>query len=267
MAAPIRHVRFWCTLQKSFNFDVDVVCHIPGVRYLLYPGRCRRKMIRFFSSTDMGKREYWDTFYAKRNASCDPAFDWFFTHDVANRWLAKCIFAMRTTGPANGVVNILELGCGTSTLASNLLKDNVDVMSLVCADFSPRAIRQAQSISRRICSSNKESIQFVVADASRLPFRNNHFDVVFEKGTFDAMLNSNNSDLARMSFSETVRVLNSRGTLLQFSDENPDLRLSFLEEALRESGVDRNQASVTFQDVGSSYGVEYFLYATKLSKS
>ncbi|XP_022094951.1 methyltransferase-like protein 12, mitochondrial [Acanthaster planci] len=269
MAASIKHVRLLSVMQKRFVFDVGIVLSIPRVCHQLYRGRLSWHGIRYFSSNESyrsntGTRKYWDDFYNERKSASGQSFDWFFAHDVANQWLAECIFTGKT-GRVN-VVNVLELGCGTSTLASNLLKGNGDIMSVVCLDFALSAVGQAQSISRKICSSGRESLQFIAADASRLPFRNDQFDVVFEKGTFDAMLNGGRSGLARLSFGETVRVLSSQGIFLQFSDENPDIRLSFLEEALRESGMDRTQASVTFQDVGCSYGVEYFLYSTKLSK-
>ena len=264
----------------------------------------------------MSKKSYWDQFYTKKQTDQSPSFDWFFSHDVANQWLSMYITQERTP---NQVMNILELGCGTSSLSSNLLKE-VEDCRLVSIDFSPSAVRQAQAISheakkqqpkaisheaktrqaqaisheantRRAHAISLEAkkqqaqavsqshqaktpllhqddpIQFLVADATRLPFRNNQFDIVFEKGTFDAMLNTKNSELARCAFSETARVLTPGGIFLQFSDENPDLRLSFLEEAVRLISVDRGRVSVTYREIGSSFGIEYFLYLTKFTNS
>ncbi|XP_071810469.1 citrate synthase-lysine N-methyltransferase CSKMT, mitochondrial-like [Asterias amurensis] len=278
--------------------------------------------------SDMSKKSYWDQFYTKKQADRSPSFDWFFSHDVANQWLSKYIQQERTP---NQAMNILELGCGTSTLSSNLLKE-VEDCRLISIDFSPSAVRQAQAISheakkqqpkaisheaktrqaqaisheaktrqaqaishepntrraqaisleakkqqakaisqsrqaKTLLHHQDDPIQFLVADATRLPFRNNQFDMVFEKGTFDAMLNTKNSELARCAFSETVRVLTPGGIFLQFSDENPDLRLSFLEEALRQNNVDRGRVSITYREIGSSFGTEYFLYLTKFTNS
>ncbi|XP_033646372.1 citrate synthase-lysine N-methyltransferase CSKMT, mitochondrial-like [Asterias rubens] len=290
--------------------------------------------------SDMSKKSYWDQFYTKKQTDQSPSFDWFFSHDVANQWLSMYITQERTP---NQVMNILELGCGTSSLSSNLLKE-VEDCRLVSIDFSPSAVRKAQAISheakkqplkaisheaktrqaqaisheaktrqaqaisheaktrqaqaisheantRRAHAISLEAkkqqaqavsqshqaktpllhqddpIQFLVADATRLPFRNNQFDIVLEKGTFDAMLNTKNSELARCAFSETARVLTPGGIFLQFSDENPDLRLSFLEEALRLISVDRGWVSVTYREIGSSFGIEYFLYLTKFTNS
>ena len=206
----------------------------------------------------MSKKSYWDNFYTKTKSATATSFDWFFSHDVANQWLTKYITQGKTQ---KNMMNILELGCGTSTLASNLLKEVDDCISIVSIDFSLAAVKQARMIS------HQTSIQYAVADASSLPFRSNQFDVVFEKGTFDAMLKNSNGNLAGFSFGETVRVLTPCGTFLQFSDENPDLRLSFLEAALQKNNVDRSKVSVTFQEIGHYFGTEYFLYITNFTNS
>ncbi|MDZ4677789.1 MAG: class I SAM-dependent methyltransferase [Oligoflexia bacterium] len=66
---------------------------------------------------------------------------------------------------------VLEVGCGAGDFSIYLSKQMAEVTGV---DFSSRAIEIASAKAK----THKASAQFKVADAQKLPFENNHFDVV-----------------------------------------------------------------------------------------
>jgi len=87
------------------------------------------------------------------------------------------------------------------------------------------------------------SIEFVEADLKRLPFLDASVDFILDKGATDAALRSKDAgggrgrgdDNFRQSFNEFLRVLRRDriGGILHISDEDPDVRLPFLDHHLR----------------------------------
>lgn len=70
-----------------------------------------------------------------------------------------------------GVVNVLEVGCGVGSLAS-YLSDQYN-MNTTGTDFDPEQIKLAKSHYRK-----GNSLQFQTASATNLPFTNTEFDMV-----------------------------------------------------------------------------------------
>ncbi|XP_057550395.1 uncharacterized protein LOC130828427 [Amaranthus tricolor] len=77
---------------------------------------------------------------------------------------------------------VLELGCGNSQLSDELYRDGIK--NVTCTDLSPIAVEKVQK--RLLCKGYKE-IKAMVADMLDLPFADETFDVVIEKGTMDVL--------------------------------------------------------------------------------
>lgn len=78
--------------------------------------------------------------------------------------------------------SVLELGCGNSQLCENLYNDGVT--ELTCIDISAVAVEKMQ---KRLLSKGYPDIRVVEADMLDLPFGDESFDVVIEKGTMDVL--------------------------------------------------------------------------------
>ncbi|KAJ1410419.1 S-adenosyl-L-methionine-dependent methyltransferase [Sesbania bispinosa] len=77
---------------------------------------------------------------------------------------------------------VLELGCGNSQLSEELHKDGTT--NITCIDLSPVAVENMQ---KRLLSRGFRDIKVLQADMLELPFDDECFDLVIEKGTMDVL--------------------------------------------------------------------------------
>lgn len=86
------------------------------------------------------------------------------------------------------------------------------------------------------------------------------FHVVIDKGTTDSLLKSKDGhQLAESSMTEIFRVLHPKGVLWQITDEDPDVRLLFLQSL---SNQVRKTYTTSFEVLLSDNINDYFLYTT-----
>lgn len=78
--------------------------------------------------------------------------------------------------------SVLELGCGNSQLCDELYKDGIT--EITCIDLSAVAVEKMQ---KRLTSKGYNEIKVLEADMLDLPFSNECFDVIIEKGTMDVL--------------------------------------------------------------------------------
>ncbi|XP_074320909.1 uncharacterized protein LOC141657539 isoform X1 [Silene latifolia] len=78
--------------------------------------------------------------------------------------------------------SVLELGCGNSQLSDEMHKDGIK--DITCTDLSPVAVHNLQT---RVSDKGFTEIKAMVADMLDLPFSDETFDVVIEKGTMDVL--------------------------------------------------------------------------------
>ncbi|GMY05877.1 methyltransferase-like protein 13 [Fagus crenata] len=78
--------------------------------------------------------------------------------------------------------SVLELGCGNSQLCDELYKDGIT--EITCIDLSVIAVEKMQ---KRLTSKGYNEIKVLEADMLDLPFSNECFDVIIEKGTMDVL--------------------------------------------------------------------------------
>lgn len=142
--------------------------------------------------------EFWEEEYRSGSLSGE-AFDWFFdAKDVGEDWWRRYV-------PGG---DVLVIGCGHSSLSGILSKWCRRVVS---TDSSKTCIDMMRS--------KNNHLEWRVCDARQLPFDDESFDVVVDKGCADALLayassskkNGGNFSALRDATKEAHRVLRDRG--------------------------------------------------------
>ncbi|XP_020785427.1 citrate synthase-lysine N-methyltransferase CSKMT, mitochondrial [Boleophthalmus pectinirostris] len=212
---------------------------------------------------NMDKKSTWDRFYTE-NSSRTPTFknfEWFFGFDSV-RHIILPLLSQPTPSPDH-VFQILDIGCGTSGLGPGIYKHSSTPVQVTCADISPIAVKLMQENFRRnpIQANNASSrLRFIEMDCTQLlsHYSPKSIDMIVDKGTIDALLRSKEGKgKATLMLNQCIEVLGNSGALLQFSDEDPDARLLWLETEMQKQGV---MADVVTQEVGELRGVVYFCY-------
>jgi len=161
---------------------------------------------------------------------------------------------LETKGLAvKGPISVLEIGCGDVPLGTGLAEDlqNMEAKTaaesklickrIVCTDYSPTVIDMMQrghQKKRKLSpgdaeedtneekSSNEEGkqppLEFQVADAREMPFQDDSFHLIFEKGTMDAMISDTEVGVSNCQkiVSESARVLAPGGCFFLVSHIN-----------------------------------------------
>ncbi|XP_047240875.1 citrate synthase-lysine N-methyltransferase CSKMT, mitochondrial [Girardinichthys multiradiatus] len=216
---------------------------------------------------NMDKKSAWDRFYSE-TSSRNPNFknfEWFFGFDAVQDFIMPLL---HTASRPHSPLHVLDMGCGTSALGPCIYRDSVLPVRVTCADISPVAVRlmrehvQAEAIQPHDVSSH---IEFLELDCTQLDtyYGSNNLDLIVDKGTTDALLRSKEgTEKAGLVLKQCLRVLRTSGSLLQFSDEDPDARLVWLETAAQDQGL--VAADVGVQEVGVLRGVCYYCYQVTL---
>uniref|UniRef100_A0A673J9B7 Uncharacterized protein n=1 Tax=Sinocyclocheilus rhinocerous TaxID=307959 RepID=A0A673J9B7_9TELE len=114
----------------------------------------------------------------------------------------------------SGPLNILDMGCGTSTLGPCIYKTSPYAVRVTYADISSVAVKLLEK------HANFTSVQHL-----RGYFGARSLDLILDKGT-DALVRSKEGQVkAGQIVKQCLQVLKPSGSLLQFSDEDPDARL------------------------------------------
>ncbi|KAJ8281849.1 hypothetical protein COCON_G00043680 [Conger conger] len=235
---------------------------LTSVRSVLTGGFRQHNSLTTDLIENMDKKETWDRFYRENNAKRDfKNFEWFFGFDSVRDFILPLL---RPQSDSATLRRILDLGCGTSALGPGIYKHSDWPVDVTCADISPVAVQllQEQARSKPIQPGNPSSrLSFLELDCCRLQtqFGEQSLDVIVDKGTTDALLRSREGrPKAGSVLKQCLGVLSQSGCLLQFSDEDPDARLLWLE---RESGgLGAQAARIGLQEVGTLRGVCYYCY-------
>ena len=107
----------------------------------------------------------------------------------------------------NKETQILEVACNQGTSAINLLQKYQDITMTAC-DLDPNALEKAINNTNKLGLNNR--VKFLVADATKLPFDDNSFDIVIN----EAMLTMLPITKKRQAIKEYFRVLKPGGLLL-----------------------------------------------------
>ncbi|RUP50357.1 S-adenosyl-L-methionine-dependent methyltransferase [Jimgerdemannia flammicorona] len=137
-----------------------------------------------FGPSELGTKVYWDRVYDRENANFEDHGDigevWFGEDSVEKMidWV-NCTIPDRTS-------SILDLGCGNGHLLLELA--TLSYTDLTGIDYSPLAVQLAISIAqgRDLAHIRYETVDFL-ADLEGVWSKGKRFDVVLDKGTYDAI--------------------------------------------------------------------------------
>lgn len=205
----------------------------------------------------LADRSLWDKLHAQPPVGNIPTFDWFFGYEEAQGLLLPLLQGAGAACP----LRVLDVGCGTSSLCTGLYTKCPHPVDVLGLDFSPVAVAHMNSLLQGgqgqtpLCPGHPASrLHFMQADVQNLEpvASSGSFQLVLDKGTWDAVVRGGLPGAYQL-LSECLRVLSPQGTLIQFSDEDPDVRLPCLEQGSQ-------GWTVTVQKLGPFRGITYFAY-------
>ncbi|KAH8279744.1 hypothetical protein KR054_003806 [Drosophila jambulina] len=133
------------------------------------------------NGSELGTKEYWESSYTREIGNYKSHGDvgeiWF-DEDSQQRvidWLVK------QQEIDKQAARVLDLGCGNGMFLVGLA--NEGYLQLTGVDYSPKAVELAQNIAR----DNSLDISYKVADLTQPQDDLGAFDVVHDKGTYDAV--------------------------------------------------------------------------------
>lgn len=210
----------------------------------------------YTTSKDLSDKTFWEHFYASH--SPNKSFDWFLGFDDVKEYLTRYL------PPEKHVSRILDIGCGTSNFSIEIFRYLQGKCNIDCVDYSETALRIMSQRIELLKNQQKKlftgdgEISFFLADVRRLPFLDRTFDLTIDKGTSDAVLRSPNAEEDFLKLiTEVLRVSQHGGTVIQFSDEAPEVRMDLLSNVKGHvsSGLD-----IHYKELGSYQSMEYFMY-------
>ncbi len=159
---------------------------------------------------DFSMQEYWDKKYAEK----DTLFEWLEDYNDMKDYIQSHI---------SRDSKILVPGCGNSAISADMYNDGYK--SLINIDFSPVVIEQ---MSRRYAE--LDEMTWLVMDIKKMSFEDGSFDVVFDKGTLDALTCGEAAEEAMFTACcEYTRVLKPGGIAYIVSFGQADARLEYFD--------------------------------------
>ncbi|KAJ1884899.1 hypothetical protein GGI01_002831 [Coemansia sp. RSA 376] len=196
-------------------------------------------------NTAYGTKEYWQQRYMQEEAA---TFDWFKTYRDLEPLLSKHI--------GSKDVRILMLGCGNSTLSSDMYDDGYQ--SIINVDYSDVVIEQMRQRTQ-----HQSGMTWEVMDVRALDLGDGSVDVAIDKGTLDALMcdkgdvwepSAEMCENVGREVNEVNRVLTAGGKFIWITFGQPHFRRRHLERPSWELQIERLNDG----------GFDYFMYiATK----
>ncbi|KAJ8645712.1 hypothetical protein MRB53_007460 [Persea americana] len=192
---------------------------------------------------------YLDPNYWDRRFSCEEHYEWFKDYSHFRHLIQQNIKSSDS---------VLELGCGNSQLCEELYRDGIS--QITCIDLSTVAVEKMR---KRLLDNGYNDIKVLEADMLDLPFGNECFDVVIEKGTMDVLFvdsgdpwNPQPATVKKvMAMLEGVhRVLKPGGTFISISFGQPHFRRPLFEAP---------EFTWSFEWSTFGDGFHYFFYTLK----
>lgn len=158
---------------------------------------------------EFGKKSYWDNRYKSSNENFDWYFDW---------WRVSPLLEKYTNGKKNSA---LVLGCGNSTMSRDMIKDGFQMVYNI--DISSVVIEQMSQLYK-----DEPKLIWEKMNCAKLSYKDNSFDLIFDKGTLDAIICHPN-DFQRMedTLKEVHRTLKPGGRFISITFGSPSRRLPF----------------------------------------
>eukprot|EP00099_Drosophila_melanogaster_P011258 NP_001285572.1 uncharacterized protein Dmel_CG9643, isoform B [Drosophila melanogaster] len=155
------------------------------------------------NGSELGTKEFWESSYNReiRNYKShgDVGEIWF---DESAQW-RTIDWLLNEEKIDKEASRVLDLGCGNGMFLVGLANEGF-TGDLTGVDYSPKAVELAQNIAE----DNKLSITYKVADLTQPQNELGQFDVVHDKGTYDAVsLCPDNAKEKRALYLDTVEKL------------------------------------------------------------
>ena len=190
-----------------------------------------------YSTLKYYEKDFWDQRYEK---DCST-FEWYFPYYKMKSYVSKFV---------QGRDFALDIGCGTSSLASDLSYEGFK--KIYGLDFSSNAI---SSMKERY-SSNTD-ITWIVANCVAIKSEKK-FDAIFDKGTMDCLLSSGDQRLALRELFEISQILKVGGCFFLVSSGFPKTRTyMFKDPVLKLSLIHTKKFEI---DIGNNQTAFFFLY-------
>eukprot|EP00904_Undaria_pinnatifida_P007413 jgi/Undpi1/3801/HiC_scaffold_16.g07170.m1 len=200
-------------------------------------------------TSKFGDPSFWEGEYSSQYDSQEELqpFEWFLPYDGGLRQHLLPFLESRSS-----CSRLLHVGCGTSEVGPKLATEPGLSIHVTDADSSPSAVR---IMKRRHAS--LDNYMCHQTDVLNLPFPEDSFDAVVDKGTLDALLCRNMEDAQAMA-TEMHRVLTKGGVFVQITTEDPESRLELLTRPLIEQGEPWSRS--LFKEIGEGANATYFMY-------
>lgn len=161
---------------------------------------------------DYGSPEFWEKRYKIEFLPFDWYIHWKELGPIIDPYIPQGKEKLRS----------LVVGCGNSTMSNDMVEMS-GFKNVVSIDISGAVI---EKMKRKYKSDDLEWIQMDVANMS---FDNETFDMVFDKGTIDALTCSDDDyKLAKKSLCEIYRILKVNGVLYMITYEKPINRIPLI---------------------------------------
>ncbi|PIN97497.1 hypothetical protein AB205_0113450, partial [Aquarana catesbeiana] len=162
-----------CAFRCSTCIHGTVRCTNPGPALCSRHRRGRVDRRKLHVSAMYKESGYWDTRYERERALPEAGgHEWFGPYED---------FAHLVRRQLRSGLRVLVLGCGTSSLSTDLYAEGVS--PIISIDYSPICIKEMTERNAGI-----PEISWMVMDARQLKFPDKSFDLVIEKGTLDSMM-------------------------------------------------------------------------------
>jgi SAM-dependent methyltransferase len=191
------------------------------------------------------EEKYWDERYSKSESE----FDWFGTWNDPGTEISLKPF-VESALPSQ-VSEVLNLGCGNSRLAEELLNDGFS--SVTSIDISQVAIDKMSQRFRHL-----PGLTFIKMDLMAMTFVNSSFDFIVDKGTLDALY-TGSRELVKNAMPEIYRVLRPNGLFASMSFGSPENR-RLLNATNGNEDAPLGWASFSYQHMQRQDGQGYHLY-------
>ncbi|KYQ94340.1 hypothetical protein DLAC_04636 [Tieghemostelium lacteum] len=184
-------------------------------------------------SSVLGTKDHWDSAY-DRELECFKE-----SGDVGEIWFGKsclktlCKEVSKLEGIRKEKCRVLDIGCGNGMTLIEMAK--LGFKNLEGSDYSEKAIDLAKSIAEE---EQFSFIKYFNDDISQSSIEDNYYDIIMDKGTFDAIALSEERDKMKLLYKQLVeRTLSTANeslfiiTSCNYTDQ--ELKAYFLDDQKR----------------------------------